>query len=188
MKTELERRLETEGTIRIGANYQCDQIPTVGDDSLPDSATCCWMPNQDCDEFIDKAGKLGWPQYAALSLLAELDYNQSKTLETLEQFEYVAIDERWSDEDRLIFQSVFGMFGKNFEKIKSWLEHKSMKELVEFYYHLKTTKQIMPEGNKDESKLPGNTDSMLKRCADKINHFEQVYDIGELQKDIREFV
>ena len=119
-------------------------------------------------------------------MLAELEYDQSKALEKIDDFEYVNIDERWSGEDRLIFQSVFGMFGKNFEKIHCWLEHKTMKELVEFYYHLKSTKQIITSsGQKEEKTLPGNTDSKLKRCAAKINHFEQVYDIGELQKDIR---
>jgi len=192
LKTDLERRLETEGTIRIGPKYQCDHLPRVGITESGDNdepSKCFWTPGQvkdGCAEFVERASELGWPQYAALSLLAELEYDQSKALEKLDEFEFVNIDERWSGEDRLIFQSVFGMFGKNFEKIHCWLEHKTMKELVEFYYHLKSTKQIITSsGQKEEKTLPGNTDSKLKRCAAKINHFEQVYDIGELQKDIR---
>ena len=61
-----------------------------------------------------------------------------------------------------------------------------MKELVEYYYHLKSKKQIISPGYKEEKTLAANTDSQLKRCAEKINHYENVYDIGELQKDIGE--
>ena len=59
-----------------------------------------------------------------------------------------------------------------------------MKELVEYYYHLKSKKEIINPGYKEEKTLAANTDSQLKRCAEKINHYENVYDIGELQKDI----
>merc|ERR1712131_100176 len=35
-----------------------------------------------------------------------------------------------------------------------------------------------------EKTFAANTDSKLKRCADKVNQYENIYDIGELQKDI----
>jgi len=45
----------------------------------------------------------------------------------------------WDLEDRQIFHTAFAQFGKNFEKIQCWLKGKSMKQIIEFYYHSKAT-------------------------------------------------
>ena len=73
MKTELERRLEAEGTIRIGNDYQVSCIPSVGDKGDTDESQCFWSPDKvDPVDFLEKATELNWPQYPALSLLASV--------------------------------------------------------------------------------------------------------------------
>jgi len=185
VKTDIERRLETEGTIRLGENFQVAQLPKLGDEDHQDESMCFWEPSKmDSEDYLQTATKLHWPQYAALTLLSSVGYDTEKAVKYLNEFEFETIDQRWTSEDKLVFQSVFSLFGKNFEKIRCWLPGKSMKELVEYYYHLKSRKQIINPGYKEEKTLAANTDSQLKRCAEKINHYENVYDIGELQKDI----
>ena len=73
MKTELERRLEAEGTIRIGSDYQASGLPSVGDKGDIDESQCFWNPDRvDPEDFLEKATELNWPQYPALSLLASV--------------------------------------------------------------------------------------------------------------------
>ena len=113
-----------------------------------------------------------------------MGYDRTKAEEYLEELEFETVDQKWSPDDQLVFQSVFGLYGKNFEKIRCWLPEKSMRELIEYYYHLKSRKQIISPEYKEEQTLAANTDSQLKRCAERVNQYEHVYDIGELQKDI----
>ena len=75
----------------------------------------------------------------------------------LEEFEYESIDEKWSSEDKMLFQTVFSLYGKNFEKVRCWLGHKSIKELVEYYYFLKSKKQIVSPGNMIDQIIHSNT-------------------------------
>ena len=70
--TELERRLETEGTIRLGDKFQVTELPVVGDEDHNDESTCLWSPGKEdneTDDFLKKSAKLNWPVYPALTLL-----------------------------------------------------------------------------------------------------------------------
>lgn len=141
-----------------------------------------------------------WPEYPALTLLSALRYDFDAASEYLTSLEFPSPSERWTEEEKRLFLSSFSLYGKNFEKIHVWLKNKTMKELIEFYYFLKSKKQIISPGLQQvrdhlestiefqliiqEKTFAANTDSKLKRCADKVNQYENIYDIGELQKDI----
>ena len=50
--------------------------------------------------------------------------------------------ENWTVDDNATFQSAFSLFGKDFGLINKWLPHKTTRELVDFYYWLKSKNQI----------------------------------------------
>jgi len=190
-KCEIEKRLEAEGSIRIGNEYQVTQIPNKQndyDESI--QGKCLWDPLTVKDDeiglekYLSKSKDLNWPEYPALTLLSALRYDFDAASEYLDSLEYVAPADRWTEEEKRLFLSSFSLYGKNFEKIHVWLKNKTMKELIEFYYFLKSKKQIISPGFQQEKTFAANTDSKLKRCADKVNQYENIYDIGELQKDI----
>merc|ERR1711970_822495 len=133
---------------------------------------------------LSKSTDLKWPEYPALTLLSALRYDFDAAMEYLDSLEFVSPANRWTEEEKRMFLSSFSLYGKNFEKIHVWLKCKTMKELIEFYYYLKSKKQILSPGLQQEKTFVANTDSKLKRCADKVNQYENIYDIGELQKDI----
>lgn len=45
-----------------------------------------------------------------------------------------AVVNLWTEEDRQMFLDNYALFGKNFKKIASFFQHKTVAECVEFYY------------------------------------------------------
>ena len=69
VKTDIERRLETEGTIRLGENFQVAQLPKLGDDDHQDESMCFWEPSKiDSEDYLQTATKLGIFLYICLFL------------------------------------------------------------------------------------------------------------------------
>lgn len=95
---------------------------------------------------MSKTKDLKWPEYPALTLLSALRYDFDAASEYLTSLEFPSPAERWSEEEKRLFLSSFSLYGKNFEKIHVWLKNKTMKELIEFYYFLKSKKQIISPG------------------------------------------
>merc|ERR1739838_142387 len=60
VKTDIERRLETEGTIRLGENFQVAQLPKLGDEDHQDESMCFWEPSKmDSEDYLQTATKSG---------------------------------------------------------------------------------------------------------------------------------
>ena len=98
------------------------------------------------EKYLSKTKDLKWPEYPALTLLSALRYDFDAASEYLTSLEFPSPAERWTEEEKRLFLSSFGLYGKNFEKIHVWLKNKTMKELIEFYYFLKSKKQIISPG------------------------------------------
>ena len=98
------------------------------------------------EKYLSKTKDLKWPEYPALTLLSALRYDFDAASEYLSSLEFPSPAERWTEEEKRLFLSSFGLYGKNFEKIHVWLKNKTMKELIEFYYYLKSKKQIISPG------------------------------------------
>jgi len=86
--------------------------------------------------------KLGWAEYDALTILHACGGDEEKAKTYLNTLEPKSVTDYWSDEDRATFESGFGLFGKNFTKINTWLKHKTVPDLVELYYYLKSKSEM----------------------------------------------
>lgn len=149
---------DDEACIRIGDKYQA-HIPSVSsildsidEDDFPDNCDeCLWDPADSFDDkggfdkvdsYVDGGKKLGWPEYESLTVLHACRGDMEKAKDYLDQLEPETVIDMWSAEDRATFESGFSIFGKNFLKINTWLKHKTVPDLVEFYYYLKSKSEI----------------------------------------------
>ncbi|KAJ0654978.1 putative transcription factor MYB/SANT family [Helianthus annuus] len=62
-----------------------------------------------------------------------------------------AVVNLWTEEDRQMLLDNYALFGKNFKKIASFFQHKTVAECVEFYY--KNHKSESFQKNKEEFKI-----------------------------------
>merc|ERR1712130_849284 len=162
---------DDEACIRIGEKYQA-LIPDVSDEVETDVEVeqCIWNPTDCADEalesFLTGSKKLDWPEYQSLSLLHFCQGDTDKATEYVESLEPESISDLWSDEDRATFESGFSIFGKNFFKIGNWLKHKSVGDIVEFYYYLKSKSELKSPRTKGarHRTYSCNVDSLVKRC------------------------
>ena len=109
------------------------------------------------EKYLSKTKDLKWPEYPALTLLSALRYDFDAASEYLTSLEFPSPAKRWTEEEKRLFLSSFSLYGKNFEKIHVWLKNKTMKELIEFYYFLKSKKQIISPGFQQVRTLDSRT-------------------------------
>ena len=71
--------------------------------------------------------------------------------------------DKWTAQEASLFKSAYAQVGKNFSSMKSLFYNKTVNELVELYYHLKATKQIISpkETAKKKTVFPRKYNSFL---------------------------
>lgn len=136
-------------TIRVGVEYQADlhnytmqKNPKL--ENLKEKEMLVWKPNskisdEDLESFLFAAcSKCSYTIEQALALLCFNKYDIQESLENTQQ--YVPTPNKWTDEDKILFEQAYNYHGKNFYKIKQCLPDKSQACLVNFYYMWKKTR------------------------------------------------
>uniref|UniRef100_A0A915Q2K1 SANT domain-containing protein n=1 Tax=Setaria digitata TaxID=48799 RepID=A0A915Q2K1_9BILA len=133
--------LPTNLEIREGVDYQCPvQDWTTEDDYYDDTEreTCLWRPTSlldaaDINDYLSIAlSSFNIEQDRAMFILQSSDYNIEEAKHQLAKRRIKK--EPWSEEDVTVFKQALHTCGKHFNKIKQLLPHKSMKEIINFYY------------------------------------------------------
>ncbi|CAG9531007.1 unnamed protein product [Cercopithifilaria johnstoni] len=133
--------LPTNLEIREGVDYQCPvQDWTTEDDYYNDTEreTCLWRPTNllkvaDINDYLSIAlSSFNIEQDRAMFILQSSDYNIEEAKHQLAKRRIKK--EPWSEEDMTIFKQALQTYGKHFNKIKQLLPHKSIKEIINFYY------------------------------------------------------
>uniref|UniRef100_A0A0R3RVU2 ELM2 domain-containing protein n=1 Tax=Elaeophora elaphi TaxID=1147741 RepID=A0A0R3RVU2_9BILA len=133
--------LPTNLEIREGVDYQCPvQDWTTEDDYYDDTEreTCLWRPTNlleaaEINDYLSIAlSSFNIEQDRAMFILQSSDYNLEEAKHQLAKRRIKK--EPWSEEDITIFKQALQTCGKHFNKIKQLLPHKSIKEIINFYY------------------------------------------------------
>ncbi|VDM47161.1 unnamed protein product [Toxocara canis] len=141
-------RLPTNLEIRQGEEYQCSvegldeweaRRETRKECQSPDRDICVWrFPDKGADEAeIDAYLCLAHEVHEteadeALYILQSCAYSTSAALKEL--MKCTAVKEIWSDDDISLFLRSFRKHGKKFREIRRWMPHKSMADIINFYY------------------------------------------------------
>ncbi|KHN70798.1 REST corepressor 1 [Toxocara canis] len=141
-------RLPTNLEIRQGEEYQCSvegldeweaRRETRKECQSPDRDICVWrFPDKGADEAeIDAYLCLAHEVHEteadeALYILQSCAYSTSAALKEL--MKCTTVKEIWSDDDISLFLRSFRKHGKKFREIRRWMPHKSMADIINFYY------------------------------------------------------
>eukprot|EP01135_Chromosphaera_perkinsii_P004174 Nk52_evm81s270 gene=Nk52_evmTU81s270 len=143
-------------SMRVGAEFQA-VIPKLESSNAPETAMdenkrmgsslVIWKPvedekkNREVDAFVKLAtsSAYGYSVDQALGLLYWYDYNVTKAAKDLETFQPVV--DQWSSEDKETFDRGMTYHNKNFRRIRSILNHKSVPALVKYYYTWKKSRR-----------------------------------------------
>ncbi|VDN56729.1 unnamed protein product [Dracunculus medinensis] len=142
-------RLPTNLEIREGQEYQCPVVSledwkeaTVSDSlknyELVDPDVCVWKPtdslsDQELNDYLSIAlSKFDTQLEQAMYILFNVNYCVKAAIEHLAK--YRVLKEEWSDNEISIFKQSLQNYGKNFRRIKKLLRHRTMRDIVHFYY------------------------------------------------------
>ena len=64
-------------------------------------------------------------------------HNFDIKLATEDLKKYRPIDNKWCDNDRVAFENAFKLHGKNFSKLQEAVNHRSLADVISFYYRWK---------------------------------------------------
>uniref|UniRef100_A0AAF5PSU6 SANT domain-containing protein n=1 Tax=Wuchereria bancrofti TaxID=6293 RepID=A0AAF5PSU6_WUCBA len=188
--------LPTNLEIREGVDYQCPvQDWTMEDDYYDDTEreTCVWRPTDllevaDINDYLSIAlSSFNIEQDRAMFILQSSDYNIEEAKHQLAKRRIKK--EPWNEEDTAIFKQALQTYGKHFNKIKQLLPHKSIKEIINFYYDNKKKLNFrsiidtyLEEHNPESSSEDGDIDAIEKqsiRCynCEQISNLRQMGDM-----------
>ncbi|KAL3985980.1 Myb-like DNA-binding domain family protein [Acanthocheilonema viteae] len=169
--------LPTNLEIREGVDYQCPvQDWTIEDDYYDEAEreTCLWRPTNllevvDINDYLSIAlSSFNIEQDRAMFILQSSDYNIEEAKHQLAKRRIKK--EPWSEEDITIFKQALQTYGKHFNKIKQLLPHKSIKEIINFYYDNKKKLNFrsiidtfLEEHNPESSSEDGDLNAIEKR-------------------------
>eukprot|EP00092_Neocalanus_flemingeri_P015918 GFUD01017235.1.p1 GENE.GFUD01017235.1~~GFUD01017235.1.p1 ORF type:complete len:360 (-),score=113.32 GFUD01017235.1:130-1209(-) len=140
---------EKEGQIRVGRDYQAVPPPFIPpserrEEHCMERALLVWSPSGveegiELDKFIQTAKeKFGYNGEQAMGLLFWHKYDVDRALQDLANF--TPFQEEWGMEDKVMFDQAFQFHGKSFQRIRQMLPHKSIANLVKYYYSWKKTR------------------------------------------------
>ncbi|EJD76679.1 hypothetical protein LOAG_16438 [Loa loa] len=169
--------LPTNLEIREGVDYQCPvQDWTTDDDYYDDTEreTCVWRPTNllevaEINDYLSIAlSSFNIEQDRAMFILQSSDYNIEEAKHQLAKRRVKK--EPWSEEDTTVFKQALQTYGKHFNKIKQLLPHKSIKEIINFYYDNKKKLNFrsvidvfLEEHNPESSSEDGDVDNIEKQ-------------------------
>ncbi|VDK85154.1 unnamed protein product [Litomosoides sigmodontis] len=174
--------LPTNLEIREGIDYQCPvQDWTTEDDYYDDAEReiCLWRPTDllnvaDINDYLSIAlSSFNIEQDRAMFILQSSDYNIEEAKHQLAKRRIKK--EPWSEEDITIFKQALQTYGKHFNKIRQLLPHKSIKEIINFYYDNKKKlnfrsiidtflEECNPESSSSEDGDLNATEKQSNRC------------------------
>lgn len=141
-------RLPTNLEIRQGEQYQCSvesleewgaryESRTVS--QSPDRDICVWCSpdenanNAEIDAYLSMAHTVHEAEAdEALYILQSCHYDIATARKQLSK--RTLLKQVWSDDDVSLFLRSFRKHGKKFREIRRWMPHKSMPEIINFYY------------------------------------------------------
>ncbi|GMR58124.1 hypothetical protein PMAYCL1PPCAC_28319, partial [Pristionchus mayeri] len=136
-----------EGTIHVGVEYQATIAESaegikMSEREDEDRDTALWLPppgglNEDeLVEFCEEAMGIYMLSFdRALYILQNSGYDYKKALATIAARKPVR--EEWSDEDNQLFRQAYALYGKNFQRIRQTMPHRSMCSIIHHYYSTK---------------------------------------------------
>ncbi|KAM3716424.1 REST corepressor spr-1 [Dirofilaria immitis] len=174
--------LPTNLEIREGVDYQCPvQDWTTEDDYYDDTEreTCVWRPTNlleasDINDYLSIAlSAFNIEQDRAMFILQSSDYNIEEAKHQLAKRRIKK--EPWNEEDTAIFKQALQTYGKHFNRIRQLLPHKSIKEIINFYYDNKKKlnfrsiidtflEEHNPESSSSEDSDTNATEKQNNRC------------------------
>ncbi|VDP19181.1 unnamed protein product [Onchocerca flexuosa] len=189
--------LPTNLEIREGIDYQCPvQDWTTEDDYCDDTEreTCVWRPTNllevaEINDYLSIAlASFNIEQDRAMFILQSSDYNIEEAKHQLAKRRIKK--EPWNEEDTTIFKQALQTYGKHFNRIKQLLPHKSIKEIINFYYDNKKKlnfrsiidtflEEHNPESSSSEDSDVDSREKQTNRCynCEQTTNLRQMADL-----------
>lgn len=146
-------------TSRVGAEYQCP-VPTWKETISMTQSVPCFRKSMNSRNHVDWSGrcaKMMWCPYrmkdrdvetflnrfdvsqheCVLHLLHESNYNRSRTFSKAKKQKSAVGPawKRWSAKDEALFNKAMASLNdKHFGRVREWLPHKSLKDVLQYYY------------------------------------------------------
>ncbi|VDN05480.1 unnamed protein product [Thelazia callipaeda] len=173
--------------IREGMDYQCPVGDWMPDDFFEDEIEreiCIWRPtnavsDSDLKDYLSIAlSQYSIDQERAMFILQTLGFN---IIEAKNQLAKRRIrKEGWTSQDVAFFKKSLLTCGKDFKKFKHWLPHKSLKEIISFYYDKKNKlgfrrliDTFVQENNPEHSRLTDDQDLISNNGSSLCSNCEQ---------------
>lgn len=147
----LSQESSSDKRVQVGDDYQVAVPKLLGEHTLSgylETADPCepiWSPfahnltTEEVEEYLKSTVEPnGINEEQALAMLTYHNFNLSKARDELKK--YCPIETHWSEKDRISFENAFKLQGKNFSKLQQAVPHKSVDEVVFFYYSWKKPK------------------------------------------------
>ena len=88
------------------------------------------------NDYLQGISKFGhFTEEQALAMLTFHNFDIKLATEDLKK--YRPIDNKWCDNDRVAFENAFKLHGKNFSKLQEAVNHRSLADVISFYYRWK---------------------------------------------------